>query len=102
MSMSWEHRCRKCGKEFDSFAPRRPLCNDCMIVCKIKDLPPSRIIKITDCGGFQHACLFAEDLLMLGEMEIVVNDDGFRLVLEHDEIQALENHLGRTIKFKRI
>lgn len=97
MSMSWEHKCRKCGKEFDSFAPRQPFCYDCTEVSKIKDLPKNRIIRITDFGGYQYACLFVEDLMILGDMEIVTNDSDFRLVLEMDEIRALENHLGREI-----
>lgn len=100
--MSWEHRCKKCGKEFDSFSPYQPHCYDCTEVSKIKDLPKDKILKITKGGGYEYAFIFVKDMAgVLGEMQVETSDPEFQVILYTDEISALENHMGHPIIWKR-
>lgn len=99
MSMSWDHKCKTCGEEFSSFAPRDLFCYKCVIITKIKDLPLNKTIKICDSGGFRSSVLFVKDLIdIFGNCGIIENDPDFKLVLEHDELIALSNYLGRKIE----
>lgn len=99
MSLSYECVCKTCGKEFDAWC-REYLCSKCTKYKKIKDLPLNRIINVTDSGGGEHTHMFVKDLLIFGEMDIVENDPDFQLILYHDELQALSNHLGHEIKIR--
>lgn len=100
MSMSYENVCWKCRREFDAWC-RQKLCNDCMEVVKVKDLPPNKVVKITDTGGYGVGYMFAKDLEPVGDLNYVVNDSDFRLILEYAEIKALENRLGHKIEIKQ-
>jgi hypothetical protein len=101
MSMSWEHKCIECEKEFDSFAPRDPLCYSCAKITTIGKLTPDTIVKVTDTGGYKYAYMFVRDLQpMLNTLQFVLNDPNFVVILEYNEIKAVENHLGHNIKFE--
>jgi hypothetical protein len=103
MSMSWEHVCVKCGKEFSNFSPRDNYCFDCDKLAMIKDLPDNHVLRITDFGGGKYACIEAKYVKGLSSnldgCNISLLDVEYNLPLERDEMNLLENRLGHKLIF---
>ncbi len=103
MSMSYEHKCQKCKKHFDSFSPRSHLCGDCEMFSKIRDLPPKSIVKIGDSYG-RLAAFPKEDLVLFFDEMVSLNDPSRTLVLllNRSELNCFENSIGRKVFFEDI
>ncbi len=97
MSLSWDHRCKKCDKEFSSFSPKATKCYDCTEAVQIKDLHPKEIVKVVpEDGEYKEAKLYADILSsVFGDRWVEVGK--YELVLASDEISAFENNRGRRL-----
>lgn len=102
MSMSWDHKCEKCGKEFSNFDPRDPLCYDCTEVMELQAFDDDVVFKCTNFGGMGMERIQAKFLKQIkfryGDYKkIPVNNREFKMVLEQDEIAILEQNMGKQL-----
>lgn len=83
MSLSWEHKCKGCGKEFDSFSPSQALC----YVCEVKKIQAAF-------PDFQHEP--ARDLMYLATLDVSTKDNAHLLEKAARQLEGLVQALKQA------